>query len=1286
MSSLKRSPLRLSAIVFLILIGTTAFFSYRTFQFAKLDEQSRAHELLDVSKNRLQQLLSYSTSATQLLAFLVREYNAVENFENIAKNVFITQKYIDAIELVPNGVICCVYPLKGNESVLGYNILEDKSRNLEALEAITRNELYFAGPIELRQGGVGIVGRLPIIKDEKFWGFSAVLIKLETLIEATGLDTISNADYVFGISKVNPNNGREEFFLSDSVTVNSGYSTDVIIHHGEWRLSATPKDSLGPLKATIPVFSIGLILSTLGSFLVWSLIRMPILLSGKLEERSLSLKESELKYVDLYNQSPTMLMSVDLRDQRIIDCNDTFTTLTGYARNEILQKTISEFYHPESLDVAREVMHELLEKGESTAREFKIFTRLGVVLSVMQSAVSVSNDLGGVGYVRYSWQDITFKKLAEKDLAQSEDKFRQLAENINQVFYILNLESEKIEYISPAFEKIWGEPIDKAGGFYDWIIEEDRDGLEKALEAQARGEYSEVHYRIRRPKGDVRHIFSRGYPIKNEYGEGQRVAGFAEDVTEYRIRDLVMNGEKRVLELIATGEQIRAVLNVIAINFQKFSPGSICSILLLSSDGKVVRHGAGPSLPPEFVKAIDGLPIGPKAGSCGTAAYLKKQVIVSDIENDPLWEDYKGLALPLGLRACWSTPIISKDDVVMGTFAIYYKQVRSPEDFDYELIERASYQAKIALEKVRTEEIVRQSEEKFSSAFESNVVGLSITDLDRRIVEVNQSLADMLGKGPAELLGKTSEDAGILSVDFTGSQAGPVRKYLYENGEVRNAECEIVMRDGKRIPVLLSISGISIEGKHHWLSTFIDISDRKKIENELIQSENHIRTIIETEPECIMELDAQGNIVSINPAGIKMIEAHGLEKVEGLYFLNIVEAEYRSEFKKIIGSVFDGESVSFEYKISGLNGTVRWVEMNAVPLKDSHGKIISLLAITRDVTGRKFAEEDMLQSKAALELAEEYANLGNWEIDLSNGQARWSKQMFRMFGFDLDGEVPDFETYLSHIHPDDKGIVEDAFHKMNKGIEPTAKTFRTNPETLALRYFKPTYFLVKDKYGKPVKFSGTVLDITTLQLREEALKASEKKYRTIFENTSEGIYRCTVEGELLLANPSFVQIFGYTSEDEMKSEVSDIGENLYAVAADRQRFLGELLLKGFVNKAEVKAKTRLGDTIWVSINAHLAYSVGKTIEYIEGTITDITERRMSLQKIDEQYEALRKYAFINSHEVRAHVATLLGLSNLFASESVNKMEKESIVELMQQETSALDIVIRKLSEIINEVE
>lgn len=1411
MINLKKSTFRLSAIVFLILFSATIYFTYNTYRLAKVEEESRAHELLDAAKNRLQQLLNSSTSTTQLLAFLVKEYQIQNNFDLIAKRIFETQKYVDAIQLVPNGVICCVYPLKGNEAAIGYNILTDKTRNIEALEAIARKELYFAGPLELRQGGMAVVGRLPIFFDEKFWGFSAVLIKLETLIEATGLDTISNREYYFGLSKVNPNTTREEYFISDSLQMKSAYATDLIVHNGEWRLSVVPKDVFSAVKSMIPVFVIGTLLSGLGALLVWTLVRLPSILSRTLEERSQSLKDSELKYIDLYNHSPVMLMSVNMTDQKIIDCNSTLLKVTGFTNEEIGKKTVSEFYHPDSLNVAREAIYNLFEKGESPAKEFKIFNRQGKVLYVLQTISTIKNDEGKISFARFSWQDITDKKLAEQYLELSENKFAQLADNISQVFYISDLKKQRIEYISPAFEKVWGMSINTVYAnplrFLDAVIEEDRHLVNEALEKQAKGEFSEVHYRIRRPDGHVRYIYSRGYPVKNNEGEYYRIAGIAEDVTDTRVRELVMSGEKKVLEMIAVGVALPDILQNIAENFEKYSSGSLCSVLLLSEDGKRVHHGAGPSLPKEFINGIDGQDIGPRAGSCGTAAYLKKQVIVTDIENDPLWKKYKDIALPHGLRACWSTPIIGNSGEVLGTFAIYYREVRAPEDFDFELIERATYQTKIAIEKARFEEKLKQSEEQFSAAFESNVVGLSISSADRRIVAINPSMAAIFGKTVDEMVGKTSMEAGLVSSRFLDGNSQSLIEYVSEHGAARNVEIELTMVDGEKIPVLASISQINFNGAQHWLSTFMDISHRKKMEHDLLQSENHLRTIIETEPECIKELDREGNLISMNPAGLKMIEADSLAQVKGKPVNALILNEYKQAFDDLNRRVFQGGSGSLEFKIKGIRGTIRWLETNAVPFRDSNGEITSMLGITRDITERKnaelalrkslqrnkafvdaipdlifilnekgefldyntpegvstftapdnflgkrvdeimpgklgmeilmmvkktletgdlqehayqlpdpngevrsfearyvrssasevfaivrdvtqlkSAERELLQSKTALEFAEEYANLGNWEFDLTTMEGRWSKQMYRMFGFDLNSTVPTFDDYLKHIHSEDRSIVDEALNKMRKGLEPPLRIFRTNPDILPLRYFKPTYLLQRDKLGKPIKFSGTVLDITTLRLREEALKESETKYRTIFENTSEGIYRCTVEGELLLANPSFVQIFGYTSENEMKEDVKDIGQYLYAEPGDRQKLMSEILLKGYVNKVEVKAKTKLGDFIWISVNAHLAYSVGKTIEYIEGTITDISERKLSRLKIDEQYDALRRYAFINSHEVRAHVATLLGLSNLFNSDRLTDAEKGQIINLMRDETSGLDTVIRKLSNIINEVE
>src|SRR5213076_799263 len=118
-------------------------------------------------------------------------------------------------------------------------------------------------------------------------------------------------------------------------------------------------------------------------------------------------------------------------------------------------------------------------------------------------------------------------------------------------------------------------------------------------------------------------------------------------------------GQSRILEMIAANTPLGEILKRLVLLIEAQSPEMLCSVLLLSKDGKHILHGAAPSLPEEYVKAIDGAEIGPKNGSCGTAMYRGKPVIVTDIFADPLWEDYRQLAAGSGLRACWSTPIMS---------------------------------------------------------------------------------------------------------------------------------------------------------------------------------------------------------------------------------------------------------------------------------------------------------------------------------------------------------------------------------------------------------------------------------------------------------------------------------------------------------------------------------------------------------------------------------------------------------------------------------------------------
>ena len=178
----------------------------------------------------------------------------------------------------------------------------------------------------------------------------------------------------------------------------------------------------------------------------------------------------------------------------------------------------------------------------------------------------------------------------------------------------------------------------------------------------------------------------------------------AKERGERKRAEALLSEEKRLLEMIAQGNSLSMILEALCRLVEELSEGSLASILLLDPDGNRLWHGAAPSLPKSYTDAIDGGFIGPAAGSCGTAAYRKEPVIVSDIATDPLWANYRELALPHGLQACWSTPVLASDGRVLGTFAIYSREPRSPTPQQQSIIEQITDLASIAIERKRAEE------------------------------------------------------------------------------------------------------------------------------------------------------------------------------------------------------------------------------------------------------------------------------------------------------------------------------------------------------------------------------------------------------------------------------------------------------------------------------------------------------------------------------------------------------------------------------------------------------
>ena len=204
---------------------------------------------------------------------------------------------------------------------------------------------------------------------------------------------------------------------------------------------------------------------------------------------------------------------------------------------------------------------------------------------------------------------------------------------------------------------------------------------------------------------------------QNTGQEEEPRAATATGTAECERAQALLSGQTRVLEMVAMGTSLEELLEALVLMIQEQADGMLCSVLLVSSDGEVLRPGAAPNLPDSFNQAVaQGIPIGPNQGSCGTAAHRAEPVVSADIANDPIWADYRELALSHELRACWSTPIFSVTREVLGTFAMYYGEPRSPGPEEEQLIEVATHIAGLAIERSRAEEAQRKTSEELEKA------------------------------------------------------------------------------------------------------------------------------------------------------------------------------------------------------------------------------------------------------------------------------------------------------------------------------------------------------------------------------------------------------------------------------------------------------------------------------------------------------------------------------------------------------------------------------------------
>ncbi len=229
---------------------------------------------------------------------------------------------------------------------------------------------------------------------------------------------------------------------------------------------------------------------------------------------------------------------------------------------------------------------------------------------------------------------------------------------------------------------------------------EDRALVQQSIDRAVQGRTAfDFEHRLLMPDNSIKYIRVVGHPAKIAGSGDVKFVGAITDITERKRAEILRDEESRILEMIARDDHLEEILENLVLVVEAQFAGFLCSVLLLDEDGLHTRHGAAPSLPKPYVEAIDGLCIGPKAGSCGTAMYRKEPVVVTDILKDPLWEPYRSVVEPYGFRSCWSTPILAHSGKALGSFAMYHREPRSPNPSETRALEMATHLAGIAIER-----------------------------------------------------------------------------------------------------------------------------------------------------------------------------------------------------------------------------------------------------------------------------------------------------------------------------------------------------------------------------------------------------------------------------------------------------------------------------------------------------------------------------------------------------------------------------------------------------------
>lgn len=818
------------------------------------------------------------------------------------------------------------------------------------------------------------------------------------------------------------------------------------------------------------------------------------------------------------------------------------------------------------------------------------------------------------------------------DTRRAEARYRLLFEHTSSGITINDKEGRYLE-VNPEGCRLLGasrdEILRRTAGELD--LRQRIDSAGPGSEAAAPDAERSGVMRFRNFAGEERAVDFVAHPLP----DGTYLTVFS-DATA-RLREERVRAEyTRALEMLAGDAPLSRILEEIVRTAEQVDPRVLGSVVLLGDDGRTMRRVVAPSMPRAYSDALLGVEIGPDRGSCGTSMFTGLRVVAHDIETDPRWADFRTLTREHGLRACWSEPIRLASGEVVGSFAMYYREPRSPSESETAVITGWAHLVGIAIQRDRAERTLKREAELFTS---SPIMFMRWgAEPGWPIVAASRNV-DLLGYDRDALLRARTNWLDLIHPDDRDRIRQEIAEFRRNNQDRHSPQsyrlraADGAYRDILDFTVVLRDERGAIHSAEGYL---LDVTEHVQTRRMLERIEKRYEDLYETTPAMLQSIGPDRRLLSVSNHWLEMM-GYRREEVIGRPVTDFISAESaRRASERDLPEFFrTGYVRDLPYQMVRKDGSIIEVLLSSAAERDEQGNFVRSCAVMVDVTALKRSMEDLRQSQWRAGKILEGANAIFWEAELDASQFVFAAGRVReILGYEPEEMLrPGFWPEM--VHPEDRERAA-AFCReeslAGRDHELEYRALRKDGTTVWLR----DIVSVKSSNGEPAYLTGVLLDVSSAKAAEAAVRDSQARLSRLVAQSPVAIFEIDPRAQVLAWNPAAERIFGWKAEEM-------IGRKFWPIVPPHARPAVERVWNDLVasrggwrsTNQNITKDGRIIDCEWY--NAQLTDDQGHVLGIV-AICEDVTVRKQA-----ERRQALMLAEL--DHRVKNNLATILSLAD-----------------------------------------